>query len=186
LRHRIFQTALILFAQHGFGDTTVEQITEAADIAKGTFFNHFDGKTGLLREIVESQRAKLQRAQERALEPGRNMFEIVRSMALDLTGAANASPVLFRSLFGAVMMTPEIWDLVHELLAQARNMLEKTLERGQKRNELQDHKTAAELACDLQNMLLGSHLGWAMQEQADLHEWLKHSLIMFWQGAAMF
>ena len=43
-RERLFRTALDLFARKGFSETTVEDITEAADLGKGTFFNYFPSK----------------------------------------------------------------------------------------------------------------------------------------------
>ena len=36
---RIFESAMRLFSERGFANTPVEDITEAAAVAKGTFFN---------------------------------------------------------------------------------------------------------------------------------------------------
>ena len=41
IRERLFRSALRLFAERGYLETTVEDITEAADVGKGTFFNYF-------------------------------------------------------------------------------------------------------------------------------------------------
>src|ERR1700686_1526050 len=60
IRERLFRAALDLFAQHGFADTTVEDITNAADVGKGTFFNYFPSKDHLLLAFAEMQLAKLQ------------------------------------------------------------------------------------------------------------------------------
>src|SRR5216683_1954195 len=48
IRERLFGAALQLFAQKGFAETTVEDITEAADVGKGTFFNYFPSKDHIL------------------------------------------------------------------------------------------------------------------------------------------
>ena len=48
IRERIFSSALRLFAEHGYLQTTVEDITEAADVGKGTFFNYFPTKEHVL------------------------------------------------------------------------------------------------------------------------------------------
>ena len=45
--------ALRLFHDQGFHDTTVEQITNAADVAKGTFFNYFETKEAILPAVAE-------------------------------------------------------------------------------------------------------------------------------------
>lgn len=48
LEARILETALDLFRRDGFDGTSVEDITSASGIAKGTFFNYFPGKTHVL------------------------------------------------------------------------------------------------------------------------------------------
>src|SRR5215475_13002096 len=52
-RERLFRAALAKFAQKGFTDTTIEDITEAADLGKGTFFNYFPSKDHLLMAFAE-------------------------------------------------------------------------------------------------------------------------------------
>ena len=47
-RRRLFDAAMRLYVQRGFDAVTVEQITAAADVAKGTFFNYFPTKTHVL------------------------------------------------------------------------------------------------------------------------------------------
>lgn len=44
LHEDIYQTSLNLFRKDGYEATTVQQITQALGIAKGTFFNHFPSK----------------------------------------------------------------------------------------------------------------------------------------------
>lgn len=50
-RGLIFETAMELFLKQGYDDTTVEQIVAKADVAKGTFFNHFPTKDAILSEL---------------------------------------------------------------------------------------------------------------------------------------
>jgi AcrR family transcriptional regulator len=54
-RSRIFHAAVDLFRERGFADTTVDEITERADVAKGTFFNYFPRKEALLSYLSESR-----------------------------------------------------------------------------------------------------------------------------------
>jgi AcrR family transcriptional regulator len=47
-RQRIFKAAIKLFHTRGFDATTVDDITEKADVGKGTFFNYFPRKESVL------------------------------------------------------------------------------------------------------------------------------------------
>jgi AcrR family transcriptional regulator len=53
IRDRIVQTASELFETEGYEATTVTEIARRADIAYGTFFNHFPSKLDLLRELSD-------------------------------------------------------------------------------------------------------------------------------------
>ena len=48
-KEAIYQVAVELFRRQGFEATRVEEITEAAGVAKGTFFNYFPTKDAVLR-----------------------------------------------------------------------------------------------------------------------------------------
>ncbi|MGC9336425.1 MAG: TetR/AcrR family transcriptional regulator [Anaerolineae bacterium] len=51
-RQGLMEAALRLFAEHGYEATTVKDITSAADVAKGTFFNYFATKEAILPAIA--------------------------------------------------------------------------------------------------------------------------------------
>src|SRR5579863_1463527 len=72
-RDNLFRAALHLFAEKGIADTPVEDITNAADVGKGTFFNYFPSKDHILIAFGEMQLAKLQSAIEEARRTGESM-----------------------------------------------------------------------------------------------------------------
>ncbi|MFC5656297.1 TetR/AcrR family transcriptional regulator [Streptomyces nogalater] len=59
VKNGIFDAALELFTQQGYDQTTVEEITERADVARGTFFNHFQRKEDIIGEWSERRRVRL-------------------------------------------------------------------------------------------------------------------------------
>src|SRR5215470_15076200 len=65
-RRQIFQAAMNLFARKGIFGTTVEEITQAADVGKGTFFNYFPSKEAILSALAERQLGVINTAVERA------------------------------------------------------------------------------------------------------------------------
>ena len=54
-RRRIFETAIALFREKGFEQTTVDEITEKADVGRGTFFNYFPRKESVLAYLSEER-----------------------------------------------------------------------------------------------------------------------------------
>lgn len=52
-RNRILDAAQALILDHGFGGTTVDAITERADVSKGAFFHHFSSKRELGEVLVQ-------------------------------------------------------------------------------------------------------------------------------------
>ena len=48
----LVQAGLAVIAKHGVYETTVEHITEAADVGKGTFYAHFPSKDDLVNHLV--------------------------------------------------------------------------------------------------------------------------------------
>lgn len=51
-RQNIIKVAMELFQRQGFNNTTMEQIAEAADIARKTLYNHFPLKEAIVNEYV--------------------------------------------------------------------------------------------------------------------------------------
>jgi AcrR family transcriptional regulator len=71
-RAALLAAAREVFAAQGAGATTIQDITEAADVAKGSFYNHFDSKDAILRAVVEETLAELGRALDVLTEPMRD------------------------------------------------------------------------------------------------------------------
>ncbi len=59
-RQKILDTALNLFACHGYSSTTIRMIAAESGIAIGLLYNYFSGKEGLLRAIFMTGVADIQ------------------------------------------------------------------------------------------------------------------------------
>ncbi len=60
-RDSIIAAAEALFAARGADAVSVDEIVGAADVAKGSFYNHFEDKAALAQEIARSVRAAVER-----------------------------------------------------------------------------------------------------------------------------
>jgi len=57
-REQILKTAITLFSKKGFENTSVENITRRAKIAKGTFYNFFEKKEDVLLYFLDREYSK--------------------------------------------------------------------------------------------------------------------------------
>ncbi|MFB7514388.1 TetR/AcrR family transcriptional regulator [Streptomyces sp. NPDC056144] len=76
VKNRIYEAAVKLFTQKGYDQTSVDEITEAADVARGTFFNHFQRKEDLIAEWGEHRRLRLRDGLEAEGIPGTPVKDI--------------------------------------------------------------------------------------------------------------
>jgi len=52
-REKLYDAAIALFEEQGYDATTIEDITERAGTAKGTFYVHFDSKRDLVYHTID-------------------------------------------------------------------------------------------------------------------------------------
>jgi len=99
-RRRIFEAAVALFRAKGFEETTVDEITERADVGRGTFFNYFPRKEAVLTYLSEGW---LEVAEENAaplLDAAVSTREKVIDIFLFAASAYEQDPALSRFVFG--------------------------------------------------------------------------------------
>lgn len=93
-KERIFKAALKLFKDKGFEATTIDDIAQKADVAKGTFFNYFPRKEAVLGFIPELW---IDEAEEKAgeiLASGEPAAEQIRDMFTEFAGFYEEDPEL--------------------------------------------------------------------------------------------
>src|SRR5690349_14661468 len=79
-RARIMAAAIVLIAERGVACVTVEQITDRAEVGKGTFFNYFSNKEAVLACFGESQVARLEEAIAAGAVQGTPPERVLRSL----------------------------------------------------------------------------------------------------------
>jgi TetR/AcrR family transcriptional repressor of nem operon len=58
VRHKLVDAALDVFEVHGFNGASVQDLTDAAGVPKGSFYNHFDSKEKLALEALQAYIAR--------------------------------------------------------------------------------------------------------------------------------
>jgi AcrR family transcriptional regulator len=80
-KEAIIDAAAEMFRQKGVANTTVADITEAADLAYGTFYNHFDGVSGVIPAVAEKTFARVVRITDEVL-PHPDLFELIAAVSV--------------------------------------------------------------------------------------------------------
>src|SRR5262245_3110917 len=103
LRERLFRAALELFGSKGYAETTVEDITEAADVGKGTFFNYFPSKEHILLAFGEMQLGKLEAAIAEVRRTKEPIPQFLRALGTRMTQEPTRNPEIIRAILQAYL-----------------------------------------------------------------------------------
>jgi AcrR family transcriptional regulator len=183
-REKIFRAALQLFSERSLSATTVEDITEAADVGKGTFFNYFDSKEHVLSVLAEAQLAKIHAALEAAQHADVPVKQTARKMILALAEVPGRSDVLARSLMMALLSNDEARAMLTGVLREGREVLARLFAIAQERGELSRRRKPMEMARAFQHSFFGTIMMWSMQPDGPVAGWLEVVFEMLWDGAA--
>jgi AcrR family transcriptional regulator len=182
-RRQIFQAAMKLFEKKGIFATTVEEITKAADVGKGTFFNYFPSKEAILSAMAERQVGILDRAVERA-SVAESVRPVLLEMCKELASGPGRSQIMLRSLLGMVLSNKMLFSIFSAVLAKGRERVTAIVERGQELGEIRRDLPAQDIARCLQHNVFGTNFIWAASTPSDLMTWQERSLDIFWRGIA--
>jgi AcrR family transcriptional regulator len=169
-RERLYRAALDLFAERGFLETTVEDITESADVGKGTFFNYFRTKEHILAEFGGERTAAVERALEKARSTKNSVLEVIGELAMDAAGQSNLNAALIRAIFAAHASCAPVRAELLKRAAIGRRMLTEMFQIGQDRGEIRTDISAHDLARTTQVMVMGLSMSWSLNPELTLRK----------------
>jgi AcrR family transcriptional regulator len=184
-RLRLFRCALQLFAERGFSDVTVEDITEAADVGKGTFFNYFESKDHVLGVMAEIQLGKVREAVTLAEAGKQTIYSVLHRLSLRVAEEPGRSPDLARALISAFLASKAVRGLIDHNFSEGRKMIAQIVAVGQKRGEIDPRLKKDKVALQLQQAFMGTVLLWSLQGQPALSTWIEESFQHFWRAIAV-
>jgi len=183
-RERLFRAALDLFARKGFTETTVEDITEAADVGKGTFFNYFPSKDHILLAFGEMQLAKLESAVREARASQEAMPHFLRSLGVRMTQEPIRNPGIIRALLQAYLSTTAVREAMLDLQKRIHALHTEIILLGQERGEIRRDLPATEMAHVFRQTIFGTLLFWSLHGDASLHARIESAFNVLWSGLA--
>lgn len=183
-RVRLFRVALQLFADRGFPNVTVEDITDAADVGKGTFFNYFESKEHVLGVMTEVQLAHVDEAVQAAHSGKRAVHSILHQLFQRLAQEPGRSPHLARTFVASFLASDVVRDVIQLRLSEGRAAVAKVFSDGQTRGEIDSKLSCPELALQMQQVLLGTMMLWSLHGEPELATCVENSFRLFWRAIA--
>lgn len=184
LRERLFRSALQLFAHKGYSETTVEDITNAADVGKGTFFNYFPSKDHILAAFGQLQIEKLRLAADAAPSTKSSIQDFFRNLALDVISEPAQNPAMVRVLMQANLSSQPVRKTMRDVHTKATELLARIVKVGQDRGEIRKDLNALEIATTLRQSLLGALLIWSLYGDGSLESRIETVITVLWFGLA--
>jgi len=181
-RERLFRAALDLFAKHGFADTTVEDITNAADVGKGTFFNYFPSKDHILLAFAEMQLSKLESIIDNLRNTNEPVPQFLRTLAVRMTEEPGRNPSLMRALLLANLSSTPVRDGMRINQTRGHRLLTEFVEIGQQRGELRKDLPAGDIAHVFRQTVFGTLLIWSLYGDDSLSARIRTAFDVLWQG----
>jgi len=127
-RNLILESALKLFAHHGFFDTSVNMISKEAGISKGLMYNYFKSKEELLRSVV------LQGANKFLVLFDTDHDGVLTKTELKYFIEEIQEDIQFWKIYFSVLSQPQVLKIVGDKFLEIINPVFKILDNYFKRN----------------------------------------------------
>lgn len=179
----IVAVAFDLFGRHGYAQVTMEQIAAAADVAKGTLYNHFPVKEALVRHRMHADLAQNLPALLAALPAGAGCAARLRAF---LRAAARYSEQAREYLphYLHYRMSRPHPQMPGEHRSGLDQVFTRLLAEGQAAGEIEPKHAPEFLSQMLQFMHLATLLRWLESPGLDLASAFEEMLDLFLEGCA--
>ncbi|MGD0681037.1 MAG: TetR/AcrR family transcriptional regulator [Terracidiphilus sp.] len=184
-RLRLFRCALQLFAERGFASVTVEDITEAADVGKGTFFNYFDSKDHVLSVMAEVQLGKVREALSATGQGKQTIHSVLHRLVRRLVEEPGRSPSLARAFISSFLASESVRTVIEHNMREGRKMIAQIVASGQERGEIDPTLKKEKVAMQLMQICMGTVLLWSLDETPALKVRIENSFQHFWRGITL-
>lgn len=182
IRERLFRAALDVFSKKGFAETTVEDITNAADVGKGTFFNYFPSKDHILLAFGEMQISRLREAVDEAKQSSQPIPEFLQGLGRRMTEEPTKHPTIVRALLQAFLSSEPVRESMADMQKRVLAIHSEIIALGQQRGEIRSDLTPLEIAMVFRQSIFGTLLIWSLYGDGSLLERMNAAFKVLWTG----
>ena len=165
-RDKLYETALKLINQKGFENVSVEDITQTAGVAKGTFYHHFDSKENLLYYTY----VYLDSYYDRALEQAKKKDSFLSAYTEFVIESYKRFEGLGRNLVRALCMNLFTEENRKAMLSKDRALyssIEYLMSVGKKEGVIDKNLNFKEFSDVYITMLIGIETYWSLSEGSE-------------------
>jgi AcrR family transcriptional regulator len=201
-RERLYDASIRLLSEHDFDTVTVEMITEAAEVGKGTFFNYFSNKEAvvgyyfetqlrILKETLQAAQSNPERSGERELtedsetaaSEGGPCWRRIISIVHESVERRGKEKHFTRTLLSLALTNPDVRAANIEFRRRIMEAICWLIEDGQAHNEIRADIPAEELAGYMYTAYLGALYMWSQSESDEsLHYAIDQAYARVWSG----
>ncbi|MEC0212589.1 TetR/AcrR family transcriptional regulator [Paenibacillus ehimensis] len=183
LKELIFVQSIKLFKEKGFDNVTVEEITQACGIAKGTFYNYFPKKEAVLLHLAVSQ---LESVHE-SIQRNQNMPDLKQQLLhlfSNLFHQYAEQPDMVRLVVSEMMRADMFIDAEMRIVEKFRQALAALLEDAKDKGLLTTQAASEDIAAVLTGVYFNSLLIWLSGDTAaiQIETLFQRHFDIVWEG----
>ncbi|HED04872.1 MAG TPA: TetR/AcrR family transcriptional regulator [Candidatus Fraserbacteria bacterium] len=131
-REEILQAARRCFSQHGYHETTMEEVAVAANLSKGLIYYYFKSKQELFLALLDSWFAQFDLAWQEVLASGSAEERLRRLAQLDITEIEESADLsnLLLEFWAHAGREPALIGRFHQALSRYRQLLADVIAAG--------------------------------------------------------
>jgi AcrR family transcriptional regulator len=143
---RLVNAAREIMFNRGLADMTVQDITEAADVGKGTFFNYFQSKEHVVSRVQEFAGQSLVQAVDRVRQGQETAIAALRSVIRETMCRPGNWLTYESNTLRALVMNEDVRSLMSTQLSVNRHAYELLVALGQEQGTIRRDVTVAQVA----------------------------------------
>lgn len=135
-KRKIFEASMKLFAEKGYDLTSVEEITEAVGVAKGTLYYHFSSKEEIFNFLVEEGMKLLQNSIEIKTATKDNSIDKLKAIILIQIKVLKKYESIITIILSQIWGNEPRNKICKELVGKYIRAIEQIVKEGMKNNEI--------------------------------------------------
>jgi len=165
-KQKIIESAIDLFSKKGFNFTSIADIANSTGITKGAIYHHFENKDAIFYAVLEGVRHLWREKVLRDLLGKSNAIDRLTTLFENHACIIEEQENICLVLSGLVMemdnVNDEFISALEEIFSDLTLLIERIIERGQKKGEIRTDLESHLIALNLVGIMEGSAIPWIL------------------------